>query len=590
MKVERLIGLMMVVTTLTGCTDQVELTSTSDVPVSVSLAFSLPEEAIQAGTRMADSVVQISSDKYRGLQDVHLIPFTKEGKIGLGDEPFIYEASRDESGRVWNKPNSSCPDAAFYYYPDCIFKSGTASVLFYGRGAYSVQVNGSAISGDDKSYYGSTAATMTNLAPASISFSPVQIHTSTAPDAKANALTQYMTSIANTEGWSTTDDAKLKALYLNFTKRDAVIAGSSACIEAFVEELYIEVGKREADNELAEAIRNKIKEGADVTGSGDEVTLTLKDNLSGYPTNIGLPDGAAAMKWDGTAFLAQTTTTVESAITSIDRFVYPAELYYYGNSTLKTSRKKVEESIYQTENTWEGVLNNYTGTVVDAGIKSAAMVSSVQYGVGRLSVRLNKITHDLLDAKGDIVTWDDTSFPLTAIIVGGQYPVGFDFRPETFSATPSDEEKDEALRYIYDSQVRTNKKSDDTYDYYYMSKTGDTGYANTLVLQSYNGEKVSIVLEFENNSGKKFMGHDGIVYPGTKFYLVGTVNPALQPSTGDNGGRVFTQDFTTKFNMGVESLKYAYNVMPDLLAPRMEIGVRVVNWETLRPTVIELQK
>jgi hypothetical protein len=53
---------------------------------------------------------------------------------------------------------------------------------------------------------------------------------------------------------------------------------------------------------------------------------------------------------------------------------------------------------------------------------------------------------------------------------------------------------------------------------------------------------------------------------------------------------VFTQDFTTTFDVQVESFEGAYNVMPDLLAPRMEIGVKVVNWETIRPTTVELQK
>jgi hypothetical protein len=90
------------------------------------------------------------------------------------------------------------------------------------------------------------------------------------------------------------------------------------------------------------------------------------------------------------------------------------------------------------------------------------------------------------------------------------------------------------------------------------------------------------------------MGHDGIVYPGTKFYLLGEVNPHSPASTtnmnDENRNRVFTQDYTTTFLMRVKSFKYAYNVMPDLLTPRMEIGVEVVDWETIRPTVVELQQ
>ena len=40
----------------------------------------------------------------------------------------------------------------------------------------------------------------------------------------------------------------------------------------------------------------------------------------------------------------------------------------------------------------------------------------------------------------------------------------------------------------------------------------------------------------------------------------------------------------------IPNFKSAYNVMPDLLAPRMEIGVKVENWETIRPTTVELLK
>ena len=44
------------------------------------------------------------------------------------------------------------------------------------------------------------------------------------------------------------------------------------------------------------------------------------------------------------------------------------------------------------------------------------------------------------------------------------------------------------------------------------------------------------------------------------------------------------------FDIQVENFKHAYNVMPDLLAPRMEIGVKVANWETIRPTTVELMQ
>ena len=605
---------MMAVVTLMGCNEQDEPAIVSYTPVDVSLAFSIPDmyEGAVNTTRMADSVVQVSADYYRGLKDVHIIPFETTKTITKDDDPFIFDATgRSEEGRVSGKPSELIPEAAFYYYPECSFWPGTASMLFYAKGANTVKVNGVDIAGTDKSYYGSTLTTGTdNRTPSQIQFSPEQIYAGSLADPSAQALADYLTAIANTKGWDTTGDTKLEALFLNFLHQDkagnfGVIAGSSANIRAFVEELYLEVGKCDPNDAdalaLASAIRANIKKGATVDDEG-HVTLTKWNEtaITDYPHTIGLPDGTAAIQWNGISFQPQTETTVEAAITSLDRFVYPAELCYYGNSTIKTSVYKISETVYKKASTWEEILGQYkTGNVVNASIKSAAMVSPVQYGVARLSVRLLPVDLEsapLLDANGDKVSFADTYYPLTAVIVGGQYPVGFDFRPETVKAWPSDEagarKMTDQMFFVYDAQVKTRKSDTGAYDYFCLSSAAESGNTNTLVLQSYDKKNVKIILEFENRSGKKFMGHDGIVYPGTKFYLIGEVNPVTAETvlTDENKDRVFTQDYITTFMVRVNSFENAYNVMPDLLAPRMEIGVEVPNWQTIRPTTVELQK
>ena len=612
MKNKFLIIGMMAVAVLTGCSEREESPVVNDMPVDVSLAFSIPDmydgPAVQ--TRMADSVVQISDGCYRGLKDVRLIPFNTLGTITKSDNPFFFDANgRNESGRVAGKPSELTPEAAFYYYPECSFWPGTASLLFYAKGANTVEVNGIAIPADNKAYYGSTLMTgEDNRTPSRIQFSPEQIWSKTTVDVRAQALADYLTAIVNATGWEVTEDPKLKALYYNFLHQDAsgnsgVIAGSSACVRAFVEELYMEVGDYETNDgkTVAEAIRAAIKSGATVDEEGHLTLTTWNETpLTGYPANIGLPDGAAAIQWNGSAFQPQTKTSVESAITSMDRFVYPAELCYYGNSTIKTSKYEVAKSVYQKATTWDDVLERYkTGTVVNSGTKSAAMVSPVQYGVARLSVKLgimDVLTTPLKDANGEVVTFDNSYYPLTAVIVGGQYPVGFDFRPETVQPWPTGETAKKAMTdemfFVYDTQVKT-KKMGDTYDYYCLSSSGDVGNTNTLVLQTYEKNNVKIVLEFENRSKKKFTGYDGIVYPGTKFYLIGEVNPSyptegVTVKTEENQDRVFTQDYITTFKLRIESFKFAYNVMPDLLASKMEIGVKVAQWESIRPTTVEL--
>jgi hypothetical protein len=158
--------------------------------------------------------------------------------------------------------------------------------------------------------------------------------------------------------------------------------------------------------------------------------------------------------------------------------------------------------------------------------------------------------------------------PVTGVIVGGQYPVGFDFRPETYSEKP----KEADMRYVYDQTVTD-------------------GTTNTYVLQSYENGKVTVVLELENRLGRKFRSKDGVVYPGAKFYLVGYVDPTIKTGQDDYTKRVFTQDYVTTLEMTVseKALANAYSVMPDLLAARMEIGVLLVpKWNVIMPTNVEL--
>lgn len=584
------IGLLLVATVLMlGCADQDAPKGTENL-VSVDLAFSVPAPADITGvdvtpTRMDDGVVQISAADARNLEDVIIIPFTTQNKITIADEPAQYLSYAGWS--VFLKSNQT-----FYYNRTCQFVQGVASVLVYGHGAYSV----ANYSGEDKSYYGSTTAVIpSSLTPRDIYFEPTQIRATTDYDDKAKALAAYLTAIAKTEGWSTTTDSKLKALYNNFIgKREGMVdhrvfAGSSTSILGYVNELYKEAGKAGAAA-LSSAIRAKIAEKATVV---NDVVTALHSDLTGYPANIDLPDGAAAIQWISgvEGFVPQTTTTTIAPITSVTRFAYPAELYYYTNSLIATANKEISVLKYESETLWNNVLQYYTGSgVVDASTHAVAIKSPMQYGVARLSTNLNAAPNTLID--GDETKfiygtdWNDRSFPMTAVIVGGQYPVGFDFKPETVKATAEEAKAD--MRYVYDSQVKTrNLKT----DYYYLSTTSQNNCTNTLVLQSYENAKVTVVLEFENRTGKKFKGKECIVYPGAKFYLIGYVDPTTKPGSGNQYNRVFTQDYVTTFNMTVDQkcLANAYSVMPDLSEARMEIGVLIVPmWDVITPTNVEV--
>ena len=164
---------------------------------------------------------------------------------------------------------------------------------------------------------------------------------------------------------------------------------------------------------------------------------------------------------------------------------------------------------------------------------------------------------------------DVSKLTLKGVIIGGQRSVGYDFKPISNSLYD--------VNFVYDSQISGA-----------LNTAGNT--YQTLALQSYDGEDVNIILEFEysaeGTTGFKCL--NGYVYPGTRFYLVGEVNAtAFKDGTGDetSQGRVFTQDYTTTINMTVQSLEKAYNVLPSLLSSSLEIGVMITpQWISAEPS------
>ena len=212
-----------------------------------------------------------------------------------------------------------------------------------------------------------------------------------------------------------------------------------------------------------------------------------------------------------------------------------------------------------------------------------AIKEPLQYGVAHVKIILKQTeSSSLTDAGGDDIPVGTAYFPLTGILIGGQLPVGFDFTPTT--AYPVYSEAD--MKFIYDSQVKTNGTYSN--EYFYLSATSDASKPiNTLVLQTYDHKKVPVALELQNNSGKDFKGLGGIVQQGTKFYLVGEIAPAdysnESPST-EIRDRVFTQDYTTTLNIKVKGLEKAYNVVPNLLSPRLEMGIELTpKWVATTP-------
>lgn len=556
-------------------------------PVRVDLAFSLSGSSA-VKTRMADAVVQNGSA--REIEILHVIPF-----ISGNNKPYALELN---NGGFWEKTNAQ------FFRANCDVEKDVDRFLVYAKAKIEAATVPDGVT--SQAHNGSLTATFpeeiteATVLNSEIAFSPVPMVTSAdAPDETAGKLAAYLTNIAtatatinNTDyPWATSTNPILKKLYQNFTNKGEMIAGSATNVKVWGSQLKAALEAQTfADGSVEDVIRNKIMELSDETDDIDDIT---------YPRSSDLPDGAIGMKWDDTKtkFVPQTVTTTTTNLNTITRFVYPPELYYFVNSTIKTSEEMVDyTTLYTSKDFWSGtggVIDDdrFIKTVVEESTKSVALVDPVQYAVAQLKLTIRANAAELSDGKqpANNITVGAKYFPLTGVIVGGQRAVDYQF------AQTSNGDAD--VKFVYDRQVKTNGN-----DYYYLAysateATDNTPGPNTLVLQSFSdennvGEDVTIILEFENNSGALFYGvNQQIIYPDTRFYLVGTIShPTYDSTKGDYTRRVFTKDYITRVNVSVNSLAGAYNVLPNILSSNLEIGVETTpQWIAATPTTVIME-
>ena len=508
-----------------------------DLLVSVGNSEHKPPQALTRNSGVPE---------FQGMDLLVTIPYHTNGvNVTASDNPLIDLVGADE-GDLAKKYATEKYNT--YYVDRCYLMTGTDRMLVYGKATKPSTTN--------PAKYGELSA-LPNIRKntADIQFSLTSIRNTSEVHTDAKALANYMTTIANTPGWSTTDDPTLKSYYLDFIRMGSegagLMSGAAANIKAFVAALKALLTGNDA---LSTAIKTNI-----------DANSTIASNT--YPRSLGLPDGAAAIRWTGSQFEVKTTTTQLDNINGINRYTYPAELMFFVDSPIRTSAEEVSKTTYQnTDKLWSAFLDaNYNGpTAVNSDTKAVAVENPIQYGVAKLNLTLTGMSPTLSDDKNEVVLDADMAhLPLTGVIIGGQHTVGFNMKPQG-------EQTDVDGRFIYDTNIIEGNKT------------------STLVLQSYDKEKVPVILEFENNTGHAFTGKDGTVYPGARFYLIGMIDPAGQ-GTGECANRVFTQDYITTMSMSVVSLAKAYTCMPDLLAPRLEIGVQVVTkWIQATTTNVEL--
>lgn len=551
----------------TACSSEDTFTGGSFSGESVKTQFAINVPAVgKSDARMGEDIVQGQNTVvFRGMSNIRLVPF----KLGsdpssvteplTGSESLYYNAI--ELGAIGS--NDLTSTAKYKVYNDVELPIGVNAFLFYGEatdksGDASDKTNGALV----PSY--STQGLEAGKTLADVHFDLKGILVGNDYQTTQTGLLAILDGIAGTDGWKDATGT-LKPYYTSFI---GMKAGSANNILLAVQDLYNAVkGDVLTDkNGLKAKIATKIEEYFTPSGSSVPYTLTYKTtSLAQYPAGIGLPDGAVQVAWNTDHFEYTSNVDYDGSmnVSGLDKYVYPASLYYWDNTSLKTSNS--QQSNNYGANDWSTIINTlYSEWAVTASTQSVALAKAINYAVGRLDVYAAFAAGEIYDANPSgqqPVRIPDDGFTLTGVLIGGQKNVGWNFTPL---------ESDGTEKTIYDAAVDAGAAGTE-------GVTRTSGLKNrTLVLETAGkgGEKVNFALEFTNNSSQAFYGKDGLVPVGGKFYLVGQLNADVSHA------KVFEKDHYTKATVTINSLKNAYNCIPDLRSPKLELGLSVdLTWE-----------
>lgn len=568
---------------MTSCKGDANAPDQQVPSVTTDIALALPSQ-VSGPLRMPSGTVQldpVNDFNTNGMKGITLVPFGKKAVVTTASERLGENISLGAfSDAVLNKANDRGRIALFEGKE---VPSGTSAFLFYGE-------SNNPTSGLFNT--GKLSGSMSGQ-PSTFSFwlSPILEGGST--DVTSNTaytkLLAYLTSIAAAEDkepsapdyasvkkWYEYTDVMNEGYYELFQNFSSVKVLSSFGIRRMLEDLYKNLMKNAATDTLANNIKEAIANAAYATVNTTTGEVTLASDLQNFPGSLNLPDGAVAVAYNATshAFVGNAAAPYGTNLlpAELDRYVYAPSLWYFANSEIKTSETSQKDK-YVDNAAWATILAAYDKTSVNTKTRSIAIKDTIQYAVGRLDVQV-KIKGGvsyLVDnnpiTTGDVshITHPSEGYPVSAVLVGGQKTVGFDFTPETFSGAATAN-----AMTIYDKMM-TNPGI--------VAKTTDYSLKNsTLVLETAKDADVYIAVEFTNTTGQDFYGADGIVPKDGKFYLVGTLGAATATVTGN---KVFKQDYTTTAKLTIKDLKSAYNTIPDLKTPQLEIGLLVdLNWKS----------
>lgn len=539
----------------------------------------------RVSTRMSDVNTQHTSNmvaNFLGLVDIEMFAFSETPSSGVTSTRTI---------RIGNNTGITDNNSWRRLYSDIAIPVGTNNMVLYTRAS---KVNSTSSTPKTKFQAGSLTnpyTTFTDEAKPTLSdlkFNLETIHSANDFTEQGSTILNKLNAIAQAKAtvngatieWSKIDEATtgtleereiLKKLYTNFV---SLTAGSEKSVKRAIEDLKAAVETQQlADfRELTDAIKDK---------------CTTPELNTGFPRNISLPDGAAVLSFnpDSKTFTYKeviTGVTTGSNLVDHTKITYPSELAYFVSSPVKTSATLSELNQLPDYNAWLGNTAKWDqyGDVVKSNTTLVVLKEPVQYGVACLETKISCKEATLADnASGilksttadNILTVPDEGIKVTGILIGGQ-PQGVEWNFEPASAATFD-------HTIYDQDMNTG----------IAAKTSATSPNYTLVLDNKNSSttnaeqsKVYVTVELENNMGD-FYGADGLIPAGSRFYLVGALDPKATTATKPSGetiDHVFVKDHTTVANFSITNLKNAYNHIPDMRTSKINVGLAVdLTWQ-----------
>lgn len=528
----------------------------------------------RVSTRMTANNTQ-KNNNFLGLVEMEMFAF--EG------EPGTKTNTSTRTIRIGDNTGTNDNDAKRRLYSDIAIPVGTTNMVLYTRAS---KKSTTSTGTKDEFQAGSLTNpynTFTDEAKPTLSelkFNLATIHSANDFDSEGSNILSKLNKIAQTS-------AKVGETTIEWSNIDAANIGTAE-ERKILKDLYEDFVKLTAgsENSVIRAIEDlKAAVGTQMLADFNELTKVIKDNCTtpflntGFPRNLGLPDGAAVLTFDKqnrTFAYQEVTPGMSTGGNLVDHktITYPSELAYFVSSPVKTSATKSEFTDLPNYNEWLNNKEGWTGYegVVKSNTTLVVLKEPVQYGVACLESKIKCATASLEDNAKDIIksaenntlTVPKNGITVTGILIGGQ-PQGVEWNFEPASSATFD-------HTIYDNDIIG-----------IVAQTSDSKPNYTLVLDNKDSSpsakqsKVYVTVELANNMGD-FYGKEGLIPQGSRFYLVGELDPTGKTTTTVD--HVFVKDHTTVANFIIKDLKKAYNHIPDLRTSKINVGLAVdLSWQ-----------